>query len=76
MGVEDTVLYKDVEKQLSEENRTAVRSLRIITQYGTNITAGTVAEVLKEEGNNKAANGVADAAFMYDSQYAGVMFNG
>lgn len=69
MGVEDTVLYKDVEAQLSEENKAAVRNLRIVTRYGPNITAGTVAEVLKEEGKNKAANGVADASFMYDSQF-------
>lgn len=66
----ETVLYRDIEGQLSEDTKAAVRHLRIITHYGDNITAGTICDALSDADEKKPAGEVSDAAFLYDSQFA------
>jgi hypothetical protein len=67
MLVEDTVIFKDIEAQLSEYTMKEVRQLRILSKYGEYITAGTVADSLRDIGKGDAASEVIDAAFLYET---------
>lgn len=72
MNAHDTVLFRDIKEQLSNEAVIEIRRQRILSEYGDNITAGTVSAVLDEVMKPSLATEVRDAAFMYDSQFAGV----